>query len=452
MSAAMNAVTAAPSQLDLDSYTDIEVMRARLQTYLPGFVEGGLRIDTLRVMKARRNTSLRRNPCPMTMCYELQGRDIATGRVGTQVLYGKVFRAGFAEDVYRAQDRSRLARPAFGPALAYLPELDMVLWAVPNDPGLPQLARLMDPAQARRLLPSAALATSRLDPEVELLRYEPERRATLRYTLKDANADKMCTLYAKTFCDDRARHVHARFEYFWQLAQTDAGAPLVAQPLGYSDATRTAWQASARGTPLLQALQSADAMALIDRVASALARLHAAPETLSISGAPRSAAHWLGEARRRQKKISRADPALAARVARVVDVIAAHGERETTRPLGLIHGDFHPEQIWVHDGRVVLFDFDEFTFGDPMEDLAEFVLKLERAGIRSELVSALVRRYAAHAPQRFDRRSLDWHLAVQALLLASRAFVFQEGDWAAELECRLVQSEARAAALNGGSL
>ena len=29
------------------------------------------------------------------------------------------------------------------------------------------------------------------------------------------------------------------------------------------------------------------------------------------------------------------------------------------RPLSLIHGDFHPDQIWIHQGRVVLFDFDE---------------------------------------------------------------------------------------------
>jgi hypothetical protein len=428
-------------------------MRSRLQMHLPGFVEGRMRIDTLRVMKARRNTSLRRNPCPMTMCYELQGRDLATGLGGTQTLYAKVYRAGLAEDVYRKQDRNRLVRPAFGPALAYLPELDMVLWALPNDPGLPQLARLMDPAQARRLLPSATLSTARLDrPEVELLRYEPECRATLRYTLKDASGTEVCTLYAKTFSDDRARDVHRRFAYFWQLAQTDPDAPLVARPLGYSEAVHTAWQAAARGMPLLHALHADHATCLIARLAYALARLHAAPVTLSRGGTPRSAEHWVTESRRRQKKISRADPALAARVARVVEVIERQAGRQTTRPLGLIHGDFHPGQVWVNEGRVVLFDFDEFTLGDPMEDLASFVVKLEQAGTRPELTSALIEQYAACAPHRFDRRSLDWHLTVQALLQASRAFVFQRDNWAAELECRLAHSEACAAALNGGNL
>ena len=105
-------------------------------------------------------------------------------------------------------------------------------------------------------------------------------------------------------------------------------------------------------------------------------------------------------------------------------------------------------QIWIDDGRVVLFDFDEFTLGDPMEDLATFVLKLELAGAAPELGSALLDAYAACAPHRFDRRSLNWHLTVQSLVQTSRAFVFQAPDWASEIERRLARCEAHAAALN----
>ena len=454
----MNATNPAAVGLDTGTDTDLAAMRVLLQRLLPGFADGGLRIDGLSVCKARRSSSLRRNPCPITLCFELQVSDLARGRVGTQTLYAKAFRPGLAEPFFRQQDRSRLTRPAFGEALVHVAELNMVIWALPNDPGLPQLVPLLDPVQAERALPWEAMAVS---PRVqrsefsalraELLRYEPEQRATLRYTLTRADGGAAQVLYGKTFRGRQARELEHRFDYFWQRSLTDPTAPRVAQPLGHSADTQTLWQAAAAGTPLLPLLRSLaapDAAALLRRVARALALLHAAPLAPSANATTRSAAHWLAEARRRQTKISRANPALAARAARVAALIAAHIEHQATRPLSLIHGDFHPEQIWLHEGRIVLFDFDEFTLGDPMEDLATFMLKLEQAGVAPELVSALVDEYAASAPRRFDARSLRWHLAVQSLVQASRAFVFQKPGWAIELGHRLAGAEARAAALD----
>jgi hypothetical protein len=462
MSASMQAMrrivshaNEAPAAPDLDAVTDPVAMRVLLQQQLPGFAEGRLRIDALRVSKVRRNASLHRNPCPLSLCFELQVSDLASGHAGTQLLYAKVFRAGLAEPFLHQQDRSLLVPPAFGAALVHLPALNLVIWALPNDPGLPQLTTLLDPAQAGRVLPWAALAAAtgmaRAEVgavQVELLRYEPQRRATLRYTLIRADGSAACVLYAKTFCDAQAHDIHHHFDHFWQLAQTDPDAPLVAQPLGHSVAVKTVWQAAAPGAALLLSLAPPNAAALMGGVARALARLHAAPLVPSVNATRRSAAHWVAEARRRQTKIGRADPALAARVAVVADTIGARVDHPARRPSSLIHGDFHPDQVWVHEGRIVLFDFDEFTLGDPMEDLATFVLKLEQAGAAPELGSALLDAYAACAPHRFDRRSLNWHLTVQSLVQASRAFVFQPPGWAIEVDRRLARCEAHAAALN----
>ncbi len=428
---------------DLDSYTDTAAMRALLQARLPGFADGRLRIDALGVRNARRNTSRERNPCPMTLCYELQVSEPVQSRSGTQLLYAQVYRTGLAATAYAQQDRNQLMPPAFGQALVHLPDLNLLLWALPNDPGLPQLATLLDPARAARVLPGDAGSTV----QVELLRYEPQCRATLRYTLAGTEGAEPRSIYAKTFCDDRAAAIHQRFAYFWQLAQADDQAPLVARPLGADGATRTLWQAAALGVPLRQALAAHDGPALMAQVAHALALLHAAPLRPCASTAPRSVAHWLAEARRRQQKIGRIDAALAARAARVADGIQAHASHPARRSLSLIHGDFHPEQIWINQGRVVLFDFDEFALGDPMEDLAAFVLKLDPVGAAPALVSALVEQYAAAAPARFDRRSLAWHLTIQTLLQASRAFIYQQPGWAGEVERRLAASEARAATL-----
>ena len=80
--------------------------------------------------------------------------------------------------------------------------------------------------------------------------------------------------------------------------------------------------------------------------------------------------------------------------------------------------------------------------------LAAFAIKLEALGAAPVLVSAFVQQYAAAAPQRFDRRALAWHLTLQSLLQASRAFIYQQPGWAQTLASRLAASAERAAALS----
>jgi Phosphotransferase enzyme family len=427
--------------IGLDTYTDTTAMRSLLQAMLPGFDDGRLHIDALGVRSVRRNTSRERNPCPMTLCYELQVSDATQGRSGAQWLYGQVYRSAQATAAAFAQHQgSPLTAPAFGEPLVQLPALNLLLWALPNDPGLPQLPALLDPAQAAHLLPAGVAGAV----HVELTRYEPQRRATLRYTVENDDGSGPRTLYAKTFCDERSEDVHARFSHFWQLSHHNPQAPLVAKPLGHDGATRTVWQAHAPGVPLRLLLTTPDAPLLMSRFARALALLHAAPLTPSAGTPPRSVAHWLAEVKRRQNKIARIDDALAARAGAIADAIEAHTAHPATRPLSLIHGDCHPDQVWIHHGRVVLFDFDEFTLGDPMEDLAEFVLKLEQADAAPRLASRLVAHYAAAAPHRFDARALAWHLAIQSLLQVSRSFIYQQPGWADELPRRLAAAEARA--------
>ena len=459
----LNAALPPPAALPLEHYTDADAIRTLLQHQLPGFGGSGWRIESVAVSKVRRNTSISRNPCPMTLCYDLAVHDAATGRSGTQAYFAKVFRPGLAAAAYLAQDRGAFVAPAFGEPLVHLGAAGLVLWALPNDPVLTQLPALLDPQRAAGVLPWAALGIAQAQAapvQVELLRYEPAQRATLRYTVAPAGGGAARVVYAKTFRDERARDIHERFEHFAQRARHDADAPLVAEPLAHHAATRSVWQAPAFGTPLVAWLGGpggavgpggAGAVALLARVARALAQLHAAPLVLSAHALTRTAAHWVGESRRRARKVGRAAPHMVARVAAVANAIDAHAARQTARLPGLIHGDFHPDQVWVHEGRPVLFDFDEFTLGDPMEDVAEFLVKLEQVAPSGALASAwadaFVAAYAACAPERFDRASLDWHLAVQSLLQASRAFVYQQPGWPRELERRLAASTLRAARL-----
>jgi aminoglycoside phosphotransferase (APT) family kinase protein len=98
--------------------------------------------------------------------------------------------------------------------------------------------------------------------------------------------------------------------------------------------------------------------------------------------------------------------------------------------------------MWLDEERLVLFDFDEFTLGDPMEDVAALVTRLQAAGADAVFINALLGAYVQAAPARFCRERLDWHVKVQHLLQASRAFVFQVQNWRHEVERRLARAEA----------
>ena len=427
---------------------DPEHLRGALKRGLDGFQSGAFAIDAVHVSKVRRSSSLRRNPHPITMCLHLDVRDCASGMLRVQRYYAKTFRGGTSSAAFGAVDRTGMVSPAIGTALSHVEELDMLLWAWPNDPSLPQLATLVDPSRLPGRLPAAVHALGSVVDSLEVLRYEPERRATLRCTLAGTGAVQAhSVIYAKTFCDDQAAQtLLRRFEYFWQLAQGDITAPSVAQPLGWDRGTRTLWQAAAPGQPLMEVANAADAVADFERIGGALAKLHlAALPARDV----RSTVHWLAELRRRVQKIGRAAPDLAARALALAEALEATTMRLPRARQTLIHGDFHPEQVWLHGERIVFFDFDEFALGNPMEDLAEFIVKLEQLSTSPQRgerqADKLIAAYRAAAPRFFSAPWLLWHRALQTLLQASRAFVYQEPGWRDLVEARLAASERLAA-------
>lgn len=369
--------------MNVERCLDPAELRAALQCHWP-------RVDAVQVLAVRRSTSRRRDPHPLTLRCDVHegGRRVP--------MHGRVFRDG----------ASAAAWP--GAPVLHLPALDMLMWPWPHDPGLPQLPALLAAGG-----------------QVEVLRWEPADRATLRFT------EGPQVRYAKTFGDERGAAVHARIRHAWAVAQADAGAALVGEPLGHDAATRSVWQAEAAGLPLAPM----HGLPVAARLARALARWHAAPAALAGDTA-HDAAHWRAEAAARAAKIGRADPAQAERARRLADRLADRAP--AGRPHALLHGDFHAGQVAVHGLRPVLFDFDECTLGDPMEDLAAFAA---RPGPGSDFAAALWGAYAQAAPEAFDLDALRWHLALQHLLQASRAFVFQVPDWRTVLDRQLSRAE-----------
>jgi aminoglycoside phosphotransferase (APT) family kinase protein len=433
---------------DLQRPPDADRLCAALHRGLRQFADGTLVIEAVRISRVRRSSSLRRDPHPISMCIDLDVRAAADGRRTTQRFYAKAFRGGASATALEAIDRSRLVHPAQGDAVAQLPDLDMLIWSWPNDPGLPQLARLSDPKLVAHHLPASVVDARSRGVDVEVLRYEPERRATLRCHIRGPSAGSAAELvYGKTFADDQAERLLRRFQHFHALSQANPSAPLVAEPLGVNAPTRTLWQRTAPGQPLVTGDAAQGPDAAFAAIGSALAQVHRCELDEPVV---RSTEFWLAELRRRAQKIGRAEPGLAVRAAALTAALEGVARRLPAARQTLIHGDFHPEQVCLAEDRVVFFDFDEFALGNPMEDLAEFIVKLEQlrqpAGRFEAQVCALLAGYQHAAPHLWAPDWLQWHRAVQTLLQASRAFIYQEPGWSCLLEARLLSSERLAAA------
>jgi len=89
-----------------------------------------------------------------------------------------------------------------------------------------------------------------------------------------------------------------------------------------------------------------------------------------------------------------------------------------------VHGDFHCNQILVHEDRVAVIDFDLFGMGDPLHDVARFLSRF-RAYTHGKMNAAAARwaqesflsTYEILVPWRVDRRRLWW---LMATLLVNR--------------------------------
>ena len=371
--------------LELDLYTDPGVMRAALAPYASA--------ERVQVLHATRRAP-RRDPasraCRIAVCYRMQ----SPGRPD-QIVYGKVY----PEEVCAERSANTEDAPT------WLRGIDMLLWRLPRDPGLPQLGAL-------------------LDGQTELVRYRPEERATLRRGSR----------YAKTFHGNEGAELFQRFSAFSSYADSFE----VATPIGYDAATRTFWQEGVEAAGLADIVTARNCTGMMARVAQTLATLHATEPRF---GPRRSNAALAAGALKRSAKIGRCMPELQAPAGRVADAIAARVPADMA--VVQIHGDFHLEQLRMRAERLVLFDLDELAIGDPLEDLASFVVKcpLRDAQLARSACEALIEAYARAWAGRFNQERLDWHLAVQWLHKASRAYVWQRPGWRKAAEEALAEAE-----------
>lgn len=143
-----------------------------------------------------------------------------------------------------------------------------------------------------------------------------------------------------------------------------------------------------------------------------------------------TAENHLEEIRKKVAKLNQAFPAVKPSLSKTVELLEQQLPKLPAVSGCVIHGDFHLRQLMVHNGQVALFDFDEFAIGDPAQDLANFIADLHSQPFDKDFVNAmsakLIESCCGHTGWQADADLFGWHLAVQFITRAYRAYLQQK--------------------------
>jgi aminoglycoside phosphotransferase len=411
---------------EFDKFTSARQMRAVFQQLLPGFAHGNPEITDCVRLHTRFRAFLKpesREKSFLAATWKLVTANRTSGQQAEQMLYTKSFLGGRSRNEFERAMNRRLVPVSNGAALTHLAALDTVVWSFPNDPAIPHLPEVTDRNRVRRHLPWNCLAVSRDELkalDLSLINYRPEERCTTRYRLHTQGQSQ--TLYAKTFADERGREIHNRMNQLRAVSLSDPDSFLIARPLLYDADLRTIWQEEMPGTPLAEVISHRNLNDLLSATGRSLATLHRS--RLNCSERITLADH-LAEAEKKAARLSQAFPHLSAALQEVISELATKLPHLSAAPLRLIHGDFHLRQLMLCGDRLALFDFDELAFGDPLQDLANFIADLYSSEsddeTRQAMAAALLSGWQRADCCAFDTERLAWHLRVQFLTRAYRA-------------------------------
>lgn len=368
--------------------------------------------------------------CRLT--FEAKIRTAAGGK-GEQFFYGKIVPEPKPASLFRRAQRARLVAPRFGPPVALLADLGMVVWAYPNDPNLPGLALLADRA--------AVKATVERDPAafglpaggtLEELRagvgkYVPGQRCGYRYRgiWRTAAGEQTVQFYGKAYQPGLGRGAH---DIMMQLVATEAcrsGRLRVAQPYAFDAGADVVWQEMLPGESFAKEASALDLEAWAGPVAASLAAFHSSRLDL---GPGLGLSQELEELAASSAKIERAYPQFASRVAALRQRLQAAAASLPPVPSGPVHGSFKISHVFDVGGQAAFIDFDGAGIGDPTYDVGRFLAHLAVAGLNSktdaEKIAAAIERfrtsYSAGVPWGWPATRVHWYTA--ALLLSSQAY------------------------------
>jgi len=297
------------------------------------------------------------------------------------------------------------------------------VWRLPDDPGLPGLTTVMDPARLRRLLRSFGLDPAAIGLHTELVSYRPKRRAVIRI----GSAGEV-VVYAKVLPPGEVEALHRRHEMLYA-----AGVP-VPRSLGWTEDGLLVLE-NLPGTPLRRRLLTPglDPTAGLPGPEEVLTLLNRLPP--GVLGLTRRRP-WSRRAPQYAELVGRSLPAEAERARQLGEVIAI-GLKDAPQGADPTHGDFYEAQLTVDGaGRIVgLLDVDTVGPGSRIDDLACALAHCEALALSSVRHAArahlLARSWRPAFESRTDAGELRLRTAGVLMSLATGPHRVQRPDWEA---------------------
>lgn len=333
-------------------------------------------------------------------------------------------------------------RPVVAPGLE--------LSCFPDDPDLPMLTEVADPARLRTALQPALPGHGRVAGcRASLLRYRPAKRATFAVTVRSRRGSTGADTaqYVLKAYHDARKAAAVAAEAALLGATVDPGALLRLAPVrAHLPHLAVVVQARVSGIPLEDVIRvpGPRAAEALGRAATALAALHRQPV---ISERRRVVAAELARFRTRAARVGSVDPAAGAVLDHLAVRLVASGTEGADGADGLVHGDCKPSQFLLGgDGRVVLLDLDSCGRADPAGDVGTFLATLRQhtarqilahratgdsVQARAALAEAFLTGYLdAAAPDDRERlrRRIRWYEAVALERKALRTYARAPGS------------------------
>ncbi len=421
----------------LTKFADPSVMKALLSERLPLFCPEGEAITSCHVQHVRYSPKKKPENASLAACYHLRVRGKDSQREQFMILSCKAFRNGRSQnEMDTLAQRSASTHTSHGIPYHFR-DLDLLLWVFPEDPAIPHLSEVSDPKRVVTHLPYASLPKG-LDGtgdiksvDVSVIDYRPELLCTTRYDLHWGAIDQpqRLTIFGKTFRSAEGHDVYARSEYLWNHCSGVVENVLFAQPLGYTFAVQTQWHLGIEGVPLRCAIGESNCDAYLRTVAKGLTMIH----NSGLAGLSKwTLGEYLAEADKKIEKLRRAAPTLVEELNLLAQRIHRDAPILSDIPLRPMYGEFHVNQLLAQDGKIAFLDFDKFAIGDPLQDIANFIVDLHFREVSSLLVQQMAKSlYDSYRSQVVWEVPIDrvrWHARVQFINKANRVYISQPPD------------------------
>ena len=271
------------------------------------------------------------------------------------------------------------------------------------DKKLPGLQVALDPTAMKPILgdywpPSAGEEDRILRCEVEVLRYKPGKRCTLRYRLGNVGSFGRPTgqrsLIGKIYEDeDQAERVYSAMR---ELTRRGFGPDAtdgirIPQPLGYIDRLRMVLMEDVAGTPLAGHLSSPQLDDHLAMVARALVKIHHCPVPIEKEW---DADDQVSRLKRAVSAITAVRPDLAEALDRCLRRIKDLSDDLPAYEPVLVHGSLYPKEVLLSGRELTIVDLDKISLSDPALDVGNFLAHIVWSGLHLAWPADLERSHA----------------------------------------------------------